>query len=70
MLLQHVLRTVMRLMSLPGLSTVQLLVKVLFCALIDSTAEIYGIPKNPNPRQNVRVSRSTSGIEQKYAGTI
>jgi hypothetical protein len=54
-------------MSLPGLSTMQLLVEVLFCALIGSTAEIYGIP---NPRKNARVSRSTSGIGQKFAGTI
>jgi hypothetical protein len=54
-------------MSLPRLSTVQLLVKVLFCALIGSTAEIYGIP---NPKKNAKVSRSTFGIGKKFAGTI
>jgi hypothetical protein len=64
MLLQRVWRTAM---SLPGLSTVLLLVKVLFCALIDSTAELYRLP---NPRKNARESRSTSGIGQKFAGTI
>jgi hypothetical protein len=39
----------------------------LFCALIDSTAKTHGIP---NPRKNVRVSRSTSGIGKRFAGTI
>ena len=43
------------------------MVTVLFCALIDSTAEIYGIL---NPKKNAMVSRSTSGIGQKFAGTI
>ncbi len=64
MVLQHVWRTVM---SLPELSTVQLLVKVLFCALIDSTAETY---RFPNPRKNARISRSTYGIGKKFAGTL
>ena len=49
MLLQHVSRTVM---TLPGLSQAQVLGKVLFCALIDSTAVIYKIPR---PRRNAKV---------------
>ena len=52
-------------MSRPGLTTVHLLVKLLFCAPIDSTAENC---RKPSPRKSVKVSKSTSGIGRKFAG--
>ena len=64
MMMQLVWRTVM---SRPGLPTVHPLVKRLLCAPIDSTADIC---RNPSPRKNVKVSKSTSGIGQKFAGII
>ena len=53
MLLQHVWRTAM---SRPGLSTVLFLVKVLFCALIDSTAELYRLPNPKQECQGIKVN--------------
>ena len=52
-------------MSRPGLTKEHLLVKLLFCAPIDSTAENC---RNPSPRKSVKVSKSTSGIGRKFAG--
>ena len=52
-------------MSRPGLTTEHLLVKLLFCAPIDSTAENC---RKPSPRKSVKVSKSTSGIGRKFAG--
>ena len=61
-MMQLVWRTVM---SRPGLTKEHLLVKLLFCAPIDSTAEKC---RNPNPTKSVNVSKSTSGIGRKFAG--
>ena len=52
-------------MSRPGLTTEHLLVKLPFCAPIDSTAENC---RKPSPRRSVKVSKSTSGIGRKFAG--
>ena len=54
-------------MSRHGLTTVHLLVKLLFCAPIDSTAENC---RNPSPRKSVKVSKPTSGIGRKFACII
>ena len=64
MMMQLVWRTVM---SRPGLTTELLLVKLLFCAPIDSTAENC---RKPSPRRIVKVSKSTSGIHQQTAPCV